>query len=228
MCVVAGEPAIRQRRGCEHDTGNQVLGVNPGLQLLSPESMTDVVLTAARLHATHWQDPSLLDEALLKASDWFQGRGQGSWQLAIQAGRDAWARAGGMLPAGTNTAPLAREATIATGQGDSSSCVASSGSSTLKPTTGVNWSPKFVSIIVTSFATTLLVVLHSGRHGRSGCTTLGRRGEVDLSAVSPRGHEAASQGSALQYFHDQLLAFIEDHGEYKCYLGPVVRRCPRT
>lgn len=48
---------------------------------------------AAEMHAKTWMDESLLQMEWLKGSQWYQGRGRGEWELAMERARCLWHRA---------------------------------------------------------------------------------------------------------------------------------------
>ncbi|CAE8600265.1 unnamed protein product [Polarella glacialis] len=47
-------------------------------------------LCYAQLHAEFWQSEQLLQLSWLRGADWYQGRGQDSWQAAQQMAADSW------------------------------------------------------------------------------------------------------------------------------------------
>jgi hypothetical protein len=82
--------------------GNQVWGVPPEAKafidrhplLQDKRAVLHAICNKmAVVHARHWRDPSLLQNATLKGAQWYQGADEASWSLAIQRARSAWAAA---------------------------------------------------------------------------------------------------------------------------------------
>ncbi|KAG0003297.1 hypothetical protein BGZ80_000997 [Entomortierella chlamydospora] len=76
--------------------GNQVWGLPPSVDpdtLPPPVQMLEqMFLTAASLHAQHWNDSSLLKLNWLKSAGWYRGANRTGWEWGVQAGSEAWAR----------------------------------------------------------------------------------------------------------------------------------------
>lgn len=75
--------------------GNQIWGIPHPIE--HPQEPVHVLrtifTTAAKLHATYWNDTSLLNIPWLKATNWYQGRGRSSWEIFISFGKQHWEKA---------------------------------------------------------------------------------------------------------------------------------------
>ncbi|KAG0362288.1 hypothetical protein BGZ54_008691 [Gamsiella multidivaricata] len=98
---------IKQRRGrAEANTsalppvdvnfvfGNQIWGVPPSVDkstLPSAVAMLEqMFITAAGIHAQHWNDSRLLQLDWLKTAGWYRGTNRVRWEWSIQASASAW------------------------------------------------------------------------------------------------------------------------------------------
>ncbi|CAO3573420.1 unnamed protein product [Mortierella alpina] len=74
--------------------GNQIWGLPDSIQSLAPPSATEMLdqmfLTAADMHAQHWNDSRLLQWGWLKFAGWYRGSGRTQWEWSVQAGLSAW------------------------------------------------------------------------------------------------------------------------------------------
>eukprot|EP00929_Paragymnodinium_shiwhaense_P034259 TRINITY_DN18667_c0_g1_i3.p2 TRINITY_DN18667_c0_g1~~TRINITY_DN18667_c0_g1_i3.p2 ORF type:complete len:233 (+),score=39.91 TRINITY_DN18667_c0_g1_i3:319-1017(+) len=59
-------------------------------ELSAEEVAKNCFLAFAQLHATFWKDAALLEKSWLRASDWYRGEGQASFEAAQSMARDAW------------------------------------------------------------------------------------------------------------------------------------------
>ncbi|KAG0365063.1 hypothetical protein BGX24_004283 [Mortierella sp. AD032] len=84
--------------------GNQIWGVPDSIDRASlpqPADMLDqMFLTAAEMHAQHWNDKSLLELNWLKSTGWYKGSGRVGWEWALQAGEVAWEKGKAMSASG--------------------------------------------------------------------------------------------------------------------------------
>lgn len=75
--------------------GNQVWGVptpvDPPRDAV--ESLKTVFTTAAKHHATFWNNPAIIKQDWLKGALWYQGKERTHWEYSIQATRTYWKNA---------------------------------------------------------------------------------------------------------------------------------------
>ncbi|KAF8985849.1 hypothetical protein BGZ46_001400 [Entomortierella lignicola] len=76
--------------------GNQIWGLPPSVdpKTLPPASKTleQMFITAAGIHAQHWNDKSLLKQDWLKCTSWYRHTDRTRWEWSVQAGSEAWAK----------------------------------------------------------------------------------------------------------------------------------------
>ncbi|KAF9980696.1 hypothetical protein BGZ65_004785 [Modicella reniformis] len=98
---------IKQRHG--HDAtslppvdvnfvfGNQIWGIPPSIDQSTLPPATDMLekmfVTAAEMHAQHWNDSRILQMNWLKSADWYRGVDRIRWEWGVQAGAVSWAKA---------------------------------------------------------------------------------------------------------------------------------------
>ncbi|KAG0195505.1 hypothetical protein BGX28_001242 [Mortierella sp. GBA30] len=106
---------IKQRGGKQDDSskkpvdvnfvfGNQIWGVPDSIDRQSLPPATDMLdqmfLTAADMHAQHWNDYSLLELNWLKSSAWYKGSERARWEWSVQSGLRGWERGKTMAASG--------------------------------------------------------------------------------------------------------------------------------
>ncbi|KAG0316413.1 hypothetical protein BGZ99_006922 [Dissophora globulifera] len=91
----AGDDASRLPIDVNFVFGNQIWGVPPTIDrstLPSTDKMLEqLFITAAEIHAQHWNDSRLMQLGWLKTAAWYQGRNRTRWEWSVFAGANAWA-----------------------------------------------------------------------------------------------------------------------------------------
>ncbi|KAF9083734.1 hypothetical protein BGX27_004011 [Mortierella sp. AM989] len=76
--------------------GNQIWGLPPSIdpKTLPPaaQMLEQVFITAAGIHALHWNDSRLRKMDWLKTTGWYRGADRTRWEWSVQAGSEAWIR----------------------------------------------------------------------------------------------------------------------------------------
>ncbi|KAI1314417.1 hypothetical protein EDD11_002204 [Mortierella claussenii] len=76
--------------------GNQIWGIPLSVDKAAFPSATTMLeqmfITAAEIHAQHWNDSRLLNLSWLKSAGWYQGSHRTQWEWSVQAGAVAWKR----------------------------------------------------------------------------------------------------------------------------------------
>ncbi|KAF9920179.1 hypothetical protein FBU30_010033 [Linnemannia zychae] len=84
--------------------GNQIWGVPDSIDRASlpqPSDMLDqMFLTAAEMHAQHWNDKRLFELDWLKSAGWYKGTNRSRWEWSVQAGEVAWEKGKAMSASG--------------------------------------------------------------------------------------------------------------------------------
>ncbi|KAF9962310.1 hypothetical protein BGZ72_007363 [Mortierella alpina] len=74
--------------------GNQIWGLPDSIKDQAPPAATEMLdhmfLTAAEMHAQHWNDSRLLQSGWLKFTDWYRGSGRTQWEWSVGAGSSGW------------------------------------------------------------------------------------------------------------------------------------------
>mmetsp|Transcript_111663 Transcript_111663/g.218884 ORF Transcript_111663/g.218884 Transcript_111663/m.218884 type:complete len:315 (-) Transcript_111663:1273-2217(-) len=83
-----------------------IIGKNRPAAMTETITMVDITRaafrTAASIHATYWQDRSLLEHKWLRSQDWVQGQGEDTWQAAQDHSSSLWAKTLEKIAAGTS------------------------------------------------------------------------------------------------------------------------------
>ncbi|KAF9364375.1 hypothetical protein BGX34_001689 [Mortierella sp. NVP85] len=76
--------------------GNQIWGIPPSIDQSTLPKATDMLdqmfVTAAGMHAQHWNDPRLRKLSWLKCVGWYHGVDRARWEWSVQAGAVSWAK----------------------------------------------------------------------------------------------------------------------------------------
>ncbi|GJJ75955.1 hypothetical protein EMPS_08313 [Entomortierella parvispora] len=84
--------------------GNQIWGLPESVKSQTLPPATDMLdqmfLTAAEMHAQHWNDSRLLQLNWLKTAAWYRGTGRTRWEWSVQAGIRAWEKGKAMAASG--------------------------------------------------------------------------------------------------------------------------------
>ncbi|KAH7059419.1 hypothetical protein BKA57DRAFT_444803 [Linnemannia elongata] len=84
--------------------GNQIWGVPDSVDRASLPPSADMLdqmfLTAAEMHAQHWNDQSLFKLDWLKSTGWYKGSNRAVWEWSLQAADVAWEKGKAMSASG--------------------------------------------------------------------------------------------------------------------------------
>ncbi|KAF8939801.1 hypothetical protein BGZ47_008040 [Haplosporangium gracile] len=84
--------------------GNQIWGVPDSIDRASLPPSADMLdqmfLTAAEMHAQHWNDQRLLKLDWLKSTGWYKGSNRVVWEWSLQAGAVSWEKGKAMSASG--------------------------------------------------------------------------------------------------------------------------------
>ncbi|KAF9085729.1 hypothetical protein BGX23_009426 [Mortierella sp. AD031] len=84
--------------------GNQIWGlpdsIDPTTLPQSIDMLDHMFLTAAEMHAQHWNDKRLLELDWLKTTGWYKGTNRVGWEWSVQAGHFGWEKGKAMSASG--------------------------------------------------------------------------------------------------------------------------------